>query len=453
MPFIKNQISRQLLKRTATTGLTPTIGPTLDHTDGLWTNTDIYGGEFYWNMADQALWLGWATGTTSGVTLIYSGGTGGGGTYTADNGLTENPTNNFQLGGPLITSTQIDGASNTYSLEFIDLLTFKASAQDSARIDSYVGTTGGRFQIDAASSSTDWTFTDGGGNTTAFIMDGAKMYIQPPLYTLGTTGDYLRLKDPTTGECDYYPIPGTTSTGCITDFYVTNIWGCSPITMKDEVICESGLTATTISATTYLNLPPAEFTGGTITGATQFTGGLTANTISATTYQNLPSGLTISSGVGTLAKTTTPVNTNVNANTLLWSFLIPANSLQVSDFIEATLAFSGNQINGITYGFRVWVNTANTLTNATQVAVFTSNNAFGYTHLLRHFWITATGASGTMRQIQTIASVITPYANTTAPFQAVTINTTTDLWFLVSGLVSNATYFVGLQAANFRLTR
>jgi hypothetical protein len=30
------------------------------------------------------------------------------------------------------------------------------------------------------------------------------------------------------------------------------------------------------------------FTGGTVTGATQFTNGITANTISATTYFNLP---------------------------------------------------------------------------------------------------------------------------------------------------------------------
>jgi hypothetical protein len=49
-----------------------------------------------------------------------------------------------------------------------------------------------------------------------------------------------------------------------------------------------GLTALTISATTYLNLPSATFTGGTVSGPTNFTGGLTANTISATTYQNLP---------------------------------------------------------------------------------------------------------------------------------------------------------------------
>jgi hypothetical protein len=80
------------------------------------------------------------------------------------------------------------------------------------------------------------------------------------------------------------------------------------------------LTATTISATTYYNLPVSgltqgsnititnnglgnytiastggggTFTGGTVTGATNFTGGLSANTISATTYVNLPvSGLT-----------------------------------------------------------------------------------------------------------------------------------------------------------------
>jgi hypothetical protein len=47
----------------------------------------------------------------------------------------------------------------------------------------------------------------------------------------------------------------------------------------------NGVTASTIYATTYLNLPPATFTGGTVVGPTIFTGGLSANTISATTYQ------------------------------------------------------------------------------------------------------------------------------------------------------------------------
>ena len=46
---------------------------------------------------------------------------------------------------------------------------------------------------------------------------------------------------------------------------------------------EGGLSATTISATTYLNLPNTTFTGGTVSGATTFTSGVTANTISSTT--------------------------------------------------------------------------------------------------------------------------------------------------------------------------
>jgi hypothetical protein len=35
------------------------------------------------------------------------------------------------------------------------------------------------------------------------------------------------------------------------------------------------------------------FTGGTVTGATQFTNGITANTISATTYFNLPTDIRV----------------------------------------------------------------------------------------------------------------------------------------------------------------
>jgi hypothetical protein len=54
----------------------------------------------------------------------------------------------------------------------------------------------------------------------------------------------------------------------------------------------NGLTANTISATTYQNLPDnvtgkyLPLSGGTVTGSTFFTNGLTANTISATTLQS-----------------------------------------------------------------------------------------------------------------------------------------------------------------------
>ena len=49
-----------------------------------------------------------------------------------------------------------------------------------------------------------------------------------------------------------------------------------------------GVTANTVFATTYENLPNFDFTGGTVSGATEFISGLTAATISATTYENLP---------------------------------------------------------------------------------------------------------------------------------------------------------------------
>jgi len=64
----------------------------------------------------------------------------------------------------------------------------------------------------------------------------------------------------------------------------------------------SGLTATTISATTYQNLPDnvtgkyLPLSGGTVTGGTVFQSGVTATTISATTYSNLPTDIRTTGG-------------------------------------------------------------------------------------------------------------------------------------------------------------
>jgi hypothetical protein len=65
----------------------------------------------------------------------------------------------------------------------------------------------------------------------------------------------------------------------------------NPITklhVSGNTLINGGLTATSISATTYYGLPNTIFTGGTVTGATTFTAGLTATSISATTYYGLP---------------------------------------------------------------------------------------------------------------------------------------------------------------------
>jgi hypothetical protein len=74
----------------------------------------------------------------------------------------------------------------------------------------------------------------------------------------------------------------------------------------------TGLTATTISATTYLNIPSSSFSGGTVSGPTNFTNGLSANTISATTYFNLPS----SSFTGGTVDGATTFTNGLSANTI-----------------------------------------------------------------------------------------------------------------------------------------
>ena len=121
------------------------------------------------------------------------------------------------------------------------------------------------------------------------------------------------------------------SSNCISDLYVSNIHSCSPLLINKlnegnvyfgstsgitldvinkrigintnnpqhslhisgNTLFNGTLSATTISATTYLNLPTTTngylpLSGGTVTGGTVFTSGLSANTLSATTYLNLP---------------------------------------------------------------------------------------------------------------------------------------------------------------------
>jgi len=87
--------------------------------------------------------------------------------------------------------------------------------------------------------------------------------------------------------------------------FTDTISGCSPINILSFTIFNEGLSANTISATTYNNLPDnvtgfyLPLSGGTVTGSTTFTNGLTANTISATTYNNLPQDIFVTGGTYT----------------------------------------------------------------------------------------------------------------------------------------------------------
>lgn len=141
---------------------------------------------------------------------------------------------------------------------------------------------------------------------------------------------------------------------------ISNKFDKSGGTISGNVLVQSGLTANTISATTYQNLPVSgltagqninisgtsgnftisftgttgsNFTGGTVSGATIFTNGLTANTISATTYSGDGSGLTnvqnIYNSDGTIL---TDRYVNISASTLWFSGLTKGFQVRISDF-------------------------------------------------------------------------------------------------------------------------
>ena len=69
-------------------------------------------------------------GLTLSATGELTADGGGGGTYTVNNGLSPDPLdpNNFQLGGPLVNSTIIDGVANTHSMTFDAMSNFNVNA-------------------------------------------------------------------------------------------------------------------------------------------------------------------------------------------------------------------------------------------------------------------------------------------------------------------------------------
>ena len=66
--------------------------------------------------------------------------------------------------------------------------------------------------------------------------------------------------------------------------------------VNDGITKQLSLTGLTAFIEPYINAVTPPFTGGTVSGATRFTNGLTANTISATTYVNLPLDIKVTGG-------------------------------------------------------------------------------------------------------------------------------------------------------------
>jgi hypothetical protein len=86
------------------------------------------------------------TGTYPSFTINASGG-GPSTTYTVNNGLTENPTDNFQLGGPLVQNTTILGATNAFDLNIYDLKFFDTTSSDGYQFTAGTGASQGYLNI------------------------------------------------------------------------------------------------------------------------------------------------------------------------------------------------------------------------------------------------------------------------------------------------------------------
>jgi hypothetical protein len=193
--------------------------------------------------------------------LKFGGGGGGGGTYTVNNGLTESPTDNFQLGGLLVQDTIISGDTRAYGIDFSELSYITGTTNqlnvvaddgtDNTQLDIsgtagqivHTNTTAGSQSAVLLQSSTaslqQISATSGGSIqfTSAFGLFGyyhtpvtTQVQYQVEINSIGvhivtpdvqaltaTVGQVLTLKNATTGEVEFQT-PGTTTGDSLSPF-------------------------------------------------------------------------------------------------------------------------------------------------------------------------------------------------------------------------------------------
>ena len=193
------------------------------------------------------------------------------------------------------------------------------------------------------------------GTQTAYIRGDGKSKFNTVSATTISATTYLNL--PINNK--FLPLSGGTVTGNtkFTNYLIANIF----------------------SAATWLNLPPAVFTGGTVVGNTYFTNNLKANVFSAATYLNLPA--TPFTG-GTVAGNTYFTN-NLKANTFsATTYLnLPLDKYVTGGtYSNGTVTFKNNYNNTFTVsGFKtddIYV-TGGTYSNG--IVTFTNNSGGTFT--------------------------------------------------------------------------
>lgn len=164
--------------------------------------------------------------------------------------------------------------------------------------------------------------------------------------------------------------------------------------------------------------------------------------------------LVFSSPIVTLWKDVTLYSSNVAANTLVASKLIPANTFELGDLLEVTSSFSGNSPNGQSVSVRLYINTNATLTGAQLLGTFTNSTATNqYTGFYRHGFFTAVGSSGNLSIVNTALALATSITNSNTTTTQVTINTTVNQYLIFAIQVNNTIYTHQIRGISAKITR
>jgi hypothetical protein len=180
------------------------------------------------------------------------------------------------------------------------------------------------------------------------------------------------------------------------------------------------------------------FTGGTVTGATSFTGGLSANTISATTYQNLPTDVRVTGSTYSNNTFTFTNNTGGTFNVLFNTVTgLTVNGVLTVTGNTSLQSLTTTTISATTYN-NVPVVTGGTYTSGT----ITFNNATGGT-----FSVTGLPIGGQGGQLYYFNTSVTqsPYkefgsTGTTAAEQTTTISIASGITSTVESYLTPTGY-------------
>jgi len=191
------------------------------------------------------------------------------------------------------------------------------------------------------------------------------------------------------------------------------------------------------------------FTGGTVSGATNFTNGLTANTISATTYLNLPTDIRVTGGTysaGTITLTNNTGGTfNVTGLTTGTTSSVSGNFLPLSG---GTVSGATNFTNGLT---------ANTISATTYLNLPTDIRVTGGTYANNTFTY-RNNTGGTFNVLFNTVTGLTVNGNltVTGTTTSTTISATTyqnlppkEVFYKSHSVTSSLGYFGGFFEPNY----